>query len=524
VLNGPYDTYLWDDLTTGQTNGLGSSQDFGVTVSIDGCYKRIHEFITVMDPFTIGLTGPFSFCPPDTAVTVSVPNPSYYDSVSWGLNDPAVDSLFTVELGGGTYTLYLLDSAGMCSGDTTFTISTQPPLVLQNDDATCDPTFVFTTNSGGGGSGTWSTLGNPTYAPYFANNNLNTSVTFIDYGVYSLMYTDASCGVTDTVEIIYEAPPVFNLDADFFVCPGEEEYLFVADSADMSGISWGITPASEDTLFAANIGVGTYTAQLVSEHGCANDTTFTITTQPQIDLYEYDHVCGDSIEFDQHLGIQTGQWTYFNSPGTINFRNSTELNTGLDVTEYGVYHLVFTELTCQNSDTIELNFIPYIGVDLNDSMELCVGQVVEIPSNIYYPEYTDNILWNTGATTSTISVGTGGYYAIEVSNICNSDTDSIYALMRVCDIELPNVFTPGNDPINGGWHLINPQDIFKEFHCVITNRWGNVVFEFDSYDDVWYGLDLNGNDLAEGVYFYTITSVTIDDNELNKQGFIHLER
>ena len=41
VLNGPYDSYLWDDFSTGSTNFLDSAQNFGVTVSLNGCYKII---------------------------------------------------------------------------------------------------------------------------------------------------------------------------------------------------------------------------------------------------------------------------------------------------------------------------------------------------------------------------------------------------------------------------------------------------------------------------------------------------
>lgn len=524
VLNGPYDSYLWDDLTSSPTDGLGVAQDYGVTVSINGCYKRVHEFINIVEPFNINLSGPFTFCPPDTSVNVTIPDSLYYSSVTWGLSNLALDSLYSNELSQGTYTIQLVDSFGLCSKDTTFTILTQPALILQADDAICSQTYTFTTNTGGSGLGVWSTAGIPPSVPSFLNNNLNTTVNVTSYGIYQFVYTDANCGNTDTVEIIFEAIPEFNLNSDFFVCPGDEEYLVVVDSINMQSISWGITPVSEDTLFSANIGVGTYTANLLSTHGCLNDTTFTITTQQGVTIDQFDHVCGDSLEFNINSGIQVGQWSYYNSQGSVDFRDPTDLNTGLSVTEYGYYNLVFTELTCNISDTLTVEFIPYVGVDLNDSLELCAGQIAQITSNIYYPSFVDNVIWNTGETTTEINVGVEGYYTIQVSNVCNSGMDSIYVNVQVCDIELPNVFTPGGDLVNGGWKLINPQDIFKEFDCTITNRWGNIIFKFKDQYDVWLGQDLNGDTVNEGVYFYIITSKTIDDKELNKQGFIHLVR
>ena len=59
-----------------------------------------------------------------------------------------------------------------------------------------------------------------------------------------------------------------------------------------------------------------------------------------------------------------------------------------------------------------------------------------------------------------------------------------------------------------------------ETKLVVVNRWGNVVFETDDYQNDWNGKDLNGLPLLDGVYTYTLT--TPDDNV--KHGFIHLLR
>lgn len=524
VLNGPYDSYMWDDLTSGPTNWLNDAGDYGVTVSLNGCLKRVHSYINIMEPFNINLPGPFTYCPPLTSVEVTIPDSLYYSSITWGLADPGLDSLFSNELGAGTYTISLVDSAGLCSKDTTFTIFTQPQLILQPDDETCDLYYTFTTNTGGSGAGSWSVAGTPPAQPTFqSTTDLNTTVTFTDYGTYELVYTDDNCGVSDTVVIISEGPPPFNFTADFFICPGDLENLVVEDSASMSSIDWGVAGLNDQ--YDVHLGAGTYTATMLSAHGCQNDTTFTIATQPPVVIQPFATLCGDTIEFDFNTGPQTGMWTYYNSAGTVNFRDVTEFNTGLSIDTYGVYNLVFTEPTCNDADTLTVEFIPYLWVDVNDSIEFCYGQTIELPSNILYPEYVNNIIWNTGATTSSIFVSDPGYYSITVSNQCNAYTDSIYALGKLCDIELPNVFTPGDgNNLNDGWKLMTTDDIFKEFSCVITNRWGNIVYEFKDQYDVWLGKDMNGNDATEGVYFYIIRSVTLDDNELNKEGFIHLVR
>jgi len=680
VLNGPYDSYLWDDLTNGATTGLGVAQDFGVTVSLNGCYKRVHDFINIVEPFNINLQGQFAFCPPITQGDFFVPDSLYYDSISWSLANPAQDSVYSNTLGAGTYTIHLVDSFNLCTKDTTFTVSVQLPLVLepdtslcqltfaftgntggsatgtwsvlgtpaampvfsnqtlnpgvtfsapgtydlvytenncldkdtirivvntppnfgfindffvcpgtleymfvsdslgmghidwnttnppaidtlysinlapgtyhvnlvdsaflcpvdttftivsqvpvvlQADSAICSPNFVFTSNTGGTGVGTWSVLNPGALPPAFANNNLNTSVTFFDYGIYNLVYSASTCQDKDTVQIIYGAPPTFNFTNDFFVCPGDLEHMFISDSVHMSDVSWGASNPALEGIYSGNLNVGTHTVTLTTEYGCVDDTTFTITTQDGVHIDQITQICGDTLEFSINTGIPVGQWTYYNSAGSVNFRDVTDLNTGLDVTAYGLYNLVFTEPTCNESDTLSVNFIPYPYVDVNESIDLCEGQLVEITANVINPEFITDSYWSTGALTSTITIGNPGYYYVTVENQCGSYTDSILAITKICDFNLPNVFTPDGTGANDTWKLLQVDDIFKAFTCTITNRWGNVVYEFNGPSDEWDGKDKAGNEVSAGVYFYNITFTTLGDQEFQKHGFIHLER
>ncbi|MBI3239214.1 MAG: hypothetical protein HYZ43_10300 [Flavobacteriia bacterium] len=85
VLNGPYDTYLWDDLSNDPTDVLDSTQVYGVTVSLNGCYKRIEELITILEPSNLDLQGAFTFCPPATGSLITIA-----DSLNYGVTIPSV--------------------------------------------------------------------------------------------------------------------------------------------------------------------------------------------------------------------------------------------------------------------------------------------------------------------------------------------------------------------------------------------------------------------------------------------------
>lgn len=80
---------------------------------------------------------------------------------------------------------------------------------------------------------------------------------------------------------------------------------------------------------------------------------------------------------------------------------------------------------------------------------------------------------------------------------------------------LPNVFTPNGDGVNDEYR-IDSTDHISLFQ--IVNRWGNVVFSWNSGTLNW-----EGNDVSEGVYFYRIQYVNCGE-ELTKTGHITLLR
>ena len=109
-------------------------------------------------------------------------------------------------------------------------------------------------------------------------------------------------------------------------------------------------------------------------------------------------------------------------------------------------------------------------------------------------------------------------------NFLGQPNDYVEAYYYVDDVHLeeaninfPNVFSANGDWVNDvAFQYIGIND----WEIIILNRWGNVVFEVDTSIG-WTGLDKNGNELPEGVYFYTVKT---KNGEYIKTGFIHLVR
>ncbi len=69
---------------------------------------------------------------------------------------------------------------------------------------------------------------------------------------------------------------------------------------------------------------------------------------------------------------------------------------------------------------------------------------------------------------------------------CDEDGIQNYMDPDPCDLNLPSGFSPNGDGVNDVYE-IRGINSYKENKIMIFNRWGNVVFEMDNYDNLWNG-------------------------------------
>ncbi|MDX2360462.1 MAG: gliding motility-associated C-terminal domain-containing protein [Crocinitomicaceae bacterium] len=91
---------------------------------------------------------------------------------------------------------------------------------------------------------------------------------------------------------------------------------------------------------------------------------------------------------------------------------------------------------------------------------------------------------------------------------------------------VPNIFTPNADYVNNLFvmELTN----WTKVEIVVTNRWGNVMFQTTSdypLNPAWDGTTLSGNEAQEGTYFYTyLLTGTDGTTQIDGHGFVQLAR
>jgi gliding motility-associated-like protein len=118
-----------------------------------------------------------------------------------------------------------------------------------------------------------------------------------------------------------------------------------------------------------------------------------------------------------------------------------------------------------------------------------------------------------------------GNYEISavVETSCGTDTIKYTLLLTNCspttnsEPVIPNVITPNGDGTNDFFEI---QNLPENTEVIILNRWGNLVFTSDNYQNNFDGKDISGSELIEGVYTYYYKTL----NGKSGHGFVHLVR
>ncbi|NNE29716.1 MAG: T9SS type B sorting domain-containing protein, partial [Saprospiraceae bacterium] len=138
-----------------------------------------------------------------------------------------------------------------------------------------------------------------------------------------------------------------------------------------------------------------------------------------------------------------------------------------------------------------------------------------------------NYNWNTsgGDTSSQVDNLAPGTYAVLVTdaNDCTGTANFDLFPEGDCD-DTRNIITPNNDGDNDEFIIVCAYQFFDS-ELEIYNRWGQLVHETTGYDNTWNGIDLDGNPLPEGGYFYVFRYTDVGTGRtLEKKGHITILR
>ncbi|MDZ4751529.1 MAG: choice-of-anchor L domain-containing protein [Flavobacteriales bacterium] len=183
-------------------------------------------------------------------------------------------------------------------------------------------------------------------------------------------------------------------------------------------------------------------------------------------------------------------WSTGQSSANVSF-NAEDLDDVLEVSVTVVDY-------CQNE--VSASFLisepaPFI---VQDTVDFCLGletgDLVTGGASPYI--YTFDTLAFTYLGNDKFTALIPGTFYIEVQDQCGQEED-IFVEVVECDTFIPNVFTPSNSNNYNDTFVIQGIEGFPKSKLTVYNRWGNIVYENEKYDNKWRAEDIPG-----GTYFY----------------------
>ena len=212
-----------------------------------------------------------------------------------------------------------------------------------------------------------------------------------------------------------------------------------------------------------NLYVGTYSVTVTDANGCTDVQSFTLTEPAEI------------FDATTHLVDYAGAGI---APVSADFLDVT---VSVDPYDYTFYW--------PNGDSTDV-------INVNNLTNFNVATFNNIGENLVY---------------------------IKVQNMNSGCIDDTTFIIEVQGIpEINNVFTPNGDGINDVFNF--GEYAMESVNVYLYNRWGELVFNWNTVDTEWDGRGLDGEDLPEGVYYYVLQATGQDGESYDKRGSITLLR
>jgi len=261
----------------------------------------------------------------------------------------------------------------------------------------------FSSTSWNGGNGSFSSNSNSTTS-YYSDATDN-----VDFYIYYEGQSTCSNPIKDSVlvQVGGNTSSVTISSSTTELCIGDSILLTATGTGNYS---WS-TGSSSNTIYASQ--AGTYSVTSSSSCGSAIDSilitdasTFTLNLTAS-----ETEICDGNTATLTASGAPN--YTWFNSnTGTTEIVNSS-----------GDYYVIGYNNCYTDSQSVFINVIsePVLSISSSDpTNELCPGETITLTVN-----GSDNYLWNTSDTSSSISVSTGGTYTVSTSNSCFNVNESI---------------------------------------------------------------------------------------------------
>lgn len=442
-------------------------------------------------------------------ITVSPPNilPATYQWSGPSIVGPSNAQTITVNQP-GTYTVVVTPNAGCPVTKTIVVPGPSLPVVdaVMTQRVEC---------SGVAGAATVNVSGGTSPYTYLWNTGATTtSISNLMIGTYSVTVTDANgCAITDSVNVIGDSSIIVaTIAATDVNCFGGNDgsvEVTITQGAPPYTYLWN---TGATTSILSGVAAGNYSVTVNDATGCERILQASVSEPPPLVVSANNNpaqICiGDSaIIFGSAQG-GVGPYTYSWAPIGGN--------------------LLQQSVTPSATTSYQLNVTDAHGCVANASTTVIVNpdpvadfSIDNIVVNLDFPAIEINLLtqglsswgWEidglyfANETSLRYEFSDVGVYCIHLEVVSNQGCqDTVSRCVEVVpgySFYIPNSFTPDDDKLNDVF--IPKGNGVENFKMEIFTRWGEKIFETDSFTVGWNGKQENGNTpLPQGVYVYKI--------------------
>ncbi|MCB9361344.1 MAG: gliding motility-associated C-terminal domain-containing protein [Flavobacteriales bacterium] len=345
-------------------------------------------------------------------------------------------------------------------------------------------------------------------AVWTPGNTAIDSITNLCAGTYFVSVADANgCNATDSVVITEPtAITISSTSVDVTCSSNCDGSANVISTGGVGPYTYSWMPGGQTTANPSDLCLGLNTVTVTDQNGCTMDEIITTAATDTIDAQteaDFNACMGTPFYLN---GIATGNVTnveWFVLPGMVSI-GTTDTVT-INPTATGTTQYVFEASgACNDFDTIAVTIedLPIIDAGLDVTIVEETSTVLNATGGITY-------VWtpSTGLNDSTISnptatpLVTTTYYVTGTNASGCMATDSVTVTV-IPTIQFPDGITPNGDGKNDTWVIDYIQE-YPDAVVEIYNRWGELLFHSDDYQNDWDGT-YNGENLPVGTYYYII--------------------
>jgi len=315
-------------------------------------------------------------------------------------------------------------------------------------------------------------------------------------------------------------------------CPGGSDGRVRVDAENGSGENYIYEWIRGDEMVGTeavleDAQAGEYTITIIDEAGCSTTESFTLNAPMAlgIDALVTDVSCPGENDGEINVSVNggTGQSFQYN---WSNGQNGSRIRF-LRPNSYSVSVTDGNNCTSTATFSIEQPNPIQVVVETDPADDGCNGSATAIVSGGQAPYFYE---WNANASEqdSILENLCPGDYVVRVTDSrgCTAQQEVIRATVqdrRFPCMEAREIMTPDGDGLNERF-LINCIEEFDQNNLRIFNRYGQMVFETDNYDNTWNGTTKDGETLPDGPYYYILEYTDFDGNTQQIKGSITLLR